>query len=314
MPRLKKRLGTYVNEEINMINIHTKKSFVLLILGLLTFLMLTACSSSAEKLNQDGNEAFIKEQFEEALAAYQSAKVENPELAEPYYNAANTLYRQGNYAAAMEQLQGALSYVDDDSLAEKSFYNLGNNYFNTQELETAVEAYKQALLLNPEDLEAKYNLELALQQQQQQQEQQQDQEQEQQEQEQSQEGENQEQEQSEGGDQSDGDESQEQEQQNQEQSGENQQGDNQQDGENQQPENQHEGDPKQNDPGQQPNKGQDDESNEQSQPGQVPSPGERMTEEQARQLLAAIAEDSDTLWERLEQIFFVRDLPPVQDW
>lgn len=40
--------------------------------------------------------------------AYNEAQVKSPELAEPYYNAANALYRQGNYEEALKQLQKAL--------------------------------------------------------------------------------------------------------------------------------------------------------------------------------------------------------------
>lgn len=291
-------------------NNYYRKPLFILMLATLSLLILTACSPSAEKLNQDGNDAFTKEQFEEALSAYQSAQIENPELAEPYYNSANTLYRQGDYAAAMEQLQIALSYAEGDTLAENSYFNLGNSFFNNQELDPAVENYKQALLLNPDDQDAKYNLELALQQQQQQQEQEQQQEQNQ-EQDQSGDGESQEEEQSEGNDGSEGEKRKSQEQnQEKSQDGENQQQDDTQQGD----QKQNEGESEHNDQGQQPNEAQDSEEEGQGQPSQVPAPGERMTEEQARQLLAAIARNSDTLMERLEQIFFVRELPPVQDW
>ena len=131
--------------------------FLILIFGLL----LVACSPSAEKLNQEGNQAFTEQAFIEALEAYQNAQIESPELAEPYYNAANAYYRQGQYEQALEQLQHALQFAKDDNLAENSIYNLGNNFFNSQELETAIEAYKSALLLDPHDQDAKYNLELA---------------------------------------------------------------------------------------------------------------------------------------------------------
>ena len=95
-------------------------------------------AEAAEKLNQDGNEAFAEQAYLEALELYQSAQVESPELAEPYFNAANTFYRQGDFPAALEQMQMALQYVDEESLAESSYYNLGNTLFNSQELETAV--------------------------------------------------------------------------------------------------------------------------------------------------------------------------------
>ena len=281
----------------------SSKPTILLALMALTALLVTACGSQAEELNQDGNKAFTKQAFEEALQAYETAQIESPELAEPYYNAANTLYRQEKYTEALEQIELALSYAEDAQLAQSSLYNMGNSSFNTQEWEPAVEAYKSALLLDPDDKDAKYNLELALLQQQQQQEQEnqeQEQEQEQseegdqqQEQEQSEEGDQQqEQEQSEEGDQQD--------EQNQEQ--ENEKSEN---GDQQNPEDQQQDENQQN--------GEQD-PNQQPQPGQIPPPGQRMTEEQARQLLQAIAQDSETLQERLGQYFIFPAGPPVQDW
>ena len=118
-----------------------KSSTIILIILMALALLATACSpSAAEKYNKDGNDAFAKAAYEEALAAYQAAQIKEPELAEPYYNAANALYRQGVYDAALEQLQIALSFAGEESLSQNSFYNLGNTSYNAQDLETAVAA------------------------------------------------------------------------------------------------------------------------------------------------------------------------------
>ena len=207
---------------------------ILAALGLLA----AACSPSAEKMNAEGNDRFAKEAYLEALAAYQSAQIESPELAEPYYNAANALYRQGAYPEALEQMEEALRYAADQTIAENSFFNLGNATFNLQSWEEAVDAYTEALLLNPDDQDAKYNLELALQQMQQQQQeqqeqQQQDQQQDQEQQEQSEEQQDQESDQQEQDQSQSGQDQQEQEQdqdQSEENSEEGQQEDQEQDG------------------------------------------------------------------------------------
>ena len=300
--------------------IRTKPVFALVILTL--SLLVAACSPSAEKLNKDGNSAYAKQAYEEALSAYQFAQIESPELAEPYYNAANSLYRQGMYAEALEQISQALSFAKEETLAENSFYNLGNSSFSTQEWETAIEAYKEALLLNPDDLDAKYNLELALQQmqqQEQQEEQEQDQDQEQnQDQEQSQDsedGENENRDQDQDQDQSQSEGEQEQDSHSSDH-GENQ------DDQSENDENQEDGSDQDNDEQNQDQNGeqgqlQDNDKQNQEQPsqsGQVPAPGQRMTEEQAKQLLAALAQDMQTLQERLGQILFAQELPPIQDW
>jgi len=285
------------------------KPLTILIIILISSIFMAACNAPAEKLNQEGNQAFAEKAYLEALERYQSAQVESPELAEPYFNAANTFYRQGDFPAALEQMQLALQYVDEATLAESSLFNLGNTLYNSQELNQAIEAYTQALLLDPEDLDAKHNLELALQQQEQQQ-QQQDQNQEQQENSQN-EDQNQSEEQSEEGDQSEdeqegeqGDQSQESEDQGDHEEP-NQEGDQQQENEAQNEESQDE------ENGQQ-QQGEPSQGGEQ--PGQVPPPGQRMTEEQARQLLAALANNMETLQEHLGQYLFARQAPPLQDW
>ncbi len=50
----------------------------------------------------------------------------------------------------------------DSPVNERAFYNLGNYYLKENRLKEAVSAYKQALILNPNSTDARYNLELAL--------------------------------------------------------------------------------------------------------------------------------------------------------
>lgn len=274
-------------------------------------LLLTACSPSAARLTADGNEAFAKQAYEEALQAYSQAQAKSPELAEPYYNAANALYRAGRYEEALQALQAAAQVAQSDALAQNSYFNAGNSAFNTQGWDAAIEAYRQTLLRNPDDLDAKYNLELALQQkqQQEQQEQQNQDQQEQQDQEnQDQQGQDQQEQQSQQGQdqQQDGKGQQDQQNQDQEKNGQGQQ--DQQD--------QSQGDQGQQDP-QQGQDGQaqaEQEQNGEPRDGAQLTPGQRMTQDQARQLLAAIAGKSDTLQSRLGQYLRVRGRPPVQDW
>ncbi len=99
------------------------------ITGLLLALLLlaTGCAGSAAGKVNEGNDAFAKAAYEEAQAQYEAAQIEEPELAEPYYNAANALYRQGNYSAALEQMQKALAYADQDVLAGQGLLQSGQH-------------------------------------------------------------------------------------------------------------------------------------------------------------------------------------------
>ena len=259
-----------------------KKLLVWIPLLLLGALALTGCGSSAERLNNDGNEAFAEQDYEGALMAYHQAEEESPELAEPHYNAANTHYRQEAYDQAQQEIEQALvSDEAQEGLDQHNYYNLGNTLFQAQQYEAAIEAYKEALRLNPGDMEAKQNLELALRQlQQQQQEQQQEQQQDESQQDESQDEQQQ-------------DESQQDEQQ-QEQPQEEQPQDQQQDQEQQ-------------------DQQQQDEQQENQASGQ-PQQITGLTEEQAEQLFEAAAQDTESLEEHLQQIMVFPWAPPAEDW
>jgi tetratricopeptide (TPR) repeat protein len=124
-----------------------------------------------------GNRYYDADEHEKALQRYEEAQAIDSTFAIPHFNAGDALYRLGNYRdGALEFLRA--SSADEDSVKAMSYYNLGNTMFKAGDLQSAAEAYKRSLLLNPEDQDAKHNLELALrmmEQQEQQQDQQQDQ-------------------------------------------------------------------------------------------------------------------------------------------
>ena len=125
-----------------------------------------------------GNRYYEAGDHEMALERYREAQGLDSTLSVPHFNAGDALYRMGNYRdGALEFLRSSAS--DADSVKAMSYYNLGNTMFKAGDLQSAVEAYKRSLLLDPEDLDAKHNLELALKMREQQEQQQQDQEQDQ---------------------------------------------------------------------------------------------------------------------------------------
>ena len=141
-----------------------KKALIVFVFAGLT---LTACGSGAEKLNEAGNEAYANNDYAAAVEKYQEAATADPELAAPLYNTANALYRQEAYDQVPAALQVAMAHADE-TLTQQSHYNLGNSLFKTEDYEGAAEAYKEALRFDPQDQDAKVNLELTLKQLQQQ--------------------------------------------------------------------------------------------------------------------------------------------------
>jgi len=120
-----------------------------------------AHAASVASENKKGNQLFAEGKYEEAEKAYLNAEVKSPGRPEVLYNLGNTLIKQKKYDQAIQTLQKPAE-KGDMGLQEYSWYNSGNAYFDSGEYQDAVKAYTNALRLNPTDIDAKYNLELAL--------------------------------------------------------------------------------------------------------------------------------------------------------
>ena len=111
-------------------------------------------------------------QLDKAEQAYSQALADKPDNPALHYNLGDVYYRQNRFAKAVQEYTRAL-HTDDLSLQARSYYNLGNAHFQQakkagSKLDRAAEAYTQAmrayeasLKLNPEDRDARANLDLA---------------------------------------------------------------------------------------------------------------------------------------------------------
>lgn len=135
------------------------KAAALAPLALVAGLLAAACASTAHNLNEDGNRFFAQGEYDRALESYQRARAERPDLLRLGYNVGNALHRLGDYSRAVEETQPATAAAETD-LAFLAGYSLGNHYFRLGQLQAAFDAYKQALILKPGDVDAKYNVEV----------------------------------------------------------------------------------------------------------------------------------------------------------
>ncbi|MGC8865356.1 MAG: tetratricopeptide repeat protein [Bacteroidales bacterium] len=161
-----------------------KQILPFIVLALLVSPMLQA--QKEYRLVRKGNTAMEKEKYNDAEIFYRKALEKNPGSVPARYNLGNALYKEHNYQEAASTWNGLISRADINAdKASGILYNTGNAQVQAKNYQAAIEAYKQALKLNPADEDARYNLSYALlkarqQQQQQKQNQQQDQKQNQQ--------------------------------------------------------------------------------------------------------------------------------------
>ena len=107
-----------------------------------------------------GNEAYKKGDYEQALAKYKDALLDDPLNEIALFNQADALYKLKKYDQAIENYQ-KVSASKNLQLSAKAYYNIGNALFQQNKLPQCIASYKKSLELNPDDFEAKYNLELA---------------------------------------------------------------------------------------------------------------------------------------------------------
>lgn len=108
-----------------------------------------------------GNEYYLGLQFDLAETQYRQALDKQPANAEARYNLANALMQQKKYKAAIEMYEGVTT-ADNNNLKAAAYYNAGVSYSKQKDLPNSIEAYKAALRINPNDKEARENLQKAL--------------------------------------------------------------------------------------------------------------------------------------------------------
>ncbi len=129
---------------------------------LVALLIGSGCSGdSLRSRNRAANDLYNSGDYEGALDAYGKLLSERPDVPELGYNAGNTLHRLGDYERAAQETQRALP-PSSRKLGAATYYALGNHFFALGQLEQALDAYRNALLLDSKDEDAKYNLELTL--------------------------------------------------------------------------------------------------------------------------------------------------------
>ena len=124
---------------------------------LLIFIALPLSAQVDRREVRSGNRKFRKGSYPEAELDYRKAVLKDSLSVAGEYNLASSLYRQGNYDEAAQALGKADQEVAGTQHAAAYYYNEGDVALQRKDYSAAVKAFRQCLLENPGDMDAKEN-------------------------------------------------------------------------------------------------------------------------------------------------------------
>ena len=133
----------------------TKKRVVTVLMLLMA--VSTYAQTDRQYLRQ-GNKQYNAGDYANAEVSYRKAIEKNPRNPQALYNLGNALMAQKKDSASIEQFQNAAKLETNPMRKYQSFHNIGVICQSHKMYGEAIEAYKSALRLNPNDDETRYNL------------------------------------------------------------------------------------------------------------------------------------------------------------
>ena len=120
--------------------------------------LLSGASLFAQEDKKDvrrGNKDYRKSNFKEAEIDYRKALLKDSTSFAATYDLANALYSQKDYEGAANTLEKLSKSAPESQYADRYYFNKGNVSLQKKDYQTAVDDFKQALLRDPGDLQAK---------------------------------------------------------------------------------------------------------------------------------------------------------------
>lgn len=130
----------------------------LYILFLFAFLGASAQQMPERREVRKGNRSYYKGDYKKAVERYTQALTYAPGSFEGTYNLGSALCKAEMFDKAEQTMaRAAADTLRSDEERAQAFYNLGNAQFLQKKYKEALESYRRSLLLDPADMETKYN-------------------------------------------------------------------------------------------------------------------------------------------------------------
>lgn len=139
--------------------------FPLIVLATVLFISSSVSGFTIRRKNNNANKLFYKEEYKNALDLYDELDIKLEKEREfinttVKYNKANTVLKLNNFEEAIDYYNKARSTAKDKTRISHIYYNMGNTLYRAGKLEEAINYYIKTLDINPNDKDAKFNIEL----------------------------------------------------------------------------------------------------------------------------------------------------------
>lgn len=112
---------------------------------------------SQYQLMKKGEKAYDNGEYKQAMKSYYLASKGSENL-HTDYNLGNALSKSGEHKEAVYMYSRVIDSTDNKKLKADAYYNMGNNLLALKKYKEGLQAYKNALRLNPQDKDARENL------------------------------------------------------------------------------------------------------------------------------------------------------------
>jgi len=135
------------------------KNIILIILML--GISVSALAQEERHIIREGNEYYKNKEYDKAELNYKKAMEINPEATKLINNTANAQYRNGLFTDAASSYENYLKLAGSKKEKADAFYNIGNSYLQAAEYDKSIQAYQNALKMDPTHDQSRYNMAVA---------------------------------------------------------------------------------------------------------------------------------------------------------
>jgi tetratricopeptide (TPR) repeat protein len=153
---LSERKGKFIVRLMRLIPIAQRTSVLIL--------LMTAGLAHAQTVRSHvstGNDYYAKQRFPEAETEYKKALDKDPTSRHAQFDLGDAYYKQGRFDEAQRSYNASAVSAPTPVDQAAAYHNVGNALFKAGKIAESIEAYKQALRLNPRDDDTRYNYEFA---------------------------------------------------------------------------------------------------------------------------------------------------------